>query len=215
MIIQPPTILFAEVVDTKDPDKLGRLQVKIKGLEKDLTLPWIRVVLPYAGSEYGFDFLPEKGDEVVVLRGAGNSADAMVILGAVHNGAKKPVKPDSDGKNDVKELKTRSGHRISLTDKSGSEQVLIETGDAKLSLTLDQKGGKVTLKADKELVLIAETKVSVQAQTVEIKGSQAITLKGDSKVTLEGQSAVEVKSSASIKLTGGMVQISGTMVEIG
>lgn len=211
----PPIILFGEVVDTKDPDKLGRVKVRLDGLEKELTLPWLRVVLPYATNAAGFGFLPEKGDMVAVLRGAGNHPDAMLVLGAVHDGKRGPAVPDPDGKNDLKQIKTRSGHRVALLDKKGEESIIIESGDQKLSLTLDQKAGTLTVKADKELVLISESKVTVKAKEVNVAASDKITLKGDSKVTLEGSSAVEVKSSASIKLTGGMVQISGTAVEIG
>ena len=40
-------------------------------------------------------------------------------------------------------------------------------------------------------------------------------ISGDSQVSIEGKSKLELKSSTTVKIQGGMVQIAGSMVEIG
>lgn len=198
-----PILLFGKVTDTKDPDSLGRVQVQIDGFGQPITLPWLRILQLGHGI-----FLPEKDTEVAILRGSGNAVDGMLILGCVWSADKKPEVPDSDGKNDTKSIKTRSGNEITLLDKSGSETITIKTGDGKLSILFDKAGGKVEILADKELMIKSNTKATVQAQEVIVKG--------DSKVTIDGATEVALKSSAQVKIEGSAgVKISGAMVEIG
>lgn len=210
-----PLLIFGTVVDTKDPDGLGRVQVKLAGFEKDVTLPWLRQLQVYASNSFGVVLLPEKDDEVAILRGADNHPDGMLIIGSMYNGKNKPKVPDADGKNNVKELRTRAGHAITVSDESGKEAITITSGDSKLSLAMDQKAGSVTITGDKEINLTSNSKVTVTAKEVAITGDSAVTITGKSKVSIEGKSAVEVKSSTSVKIQGGQVQITGTMVEIG
>ena len=45
------SILFlAEVMETKDPRKLGRVQVKLNNLDKPVEMPWIRVLQSQASN---------------------------------------------------------------------------------------------------------------------------------------------------------------------
>lgn len=210
-----PLLVFGTVVDTKDPDGLGRVQVKLTGFEKDVTLPWLRQLNAYASNAFGVVLLPEKDDEVAILRGADNHPDGMLIIGCVYNGKNKPKVTDGDGKNNVKELRTRSGHAITISDESGKESITVATGDGKLSIAIDQKGGSITVTGDKEIAIKANTKVVVEGNEIAITGKSKVAITGNSQVAIEGKSAVEVKSSSSVKIQGGMVQISGTMVEIG
>lgn len=191
-------ILFGRVLSTKDPDKLGRVQVEVVGLGKRLTLPWIRVLQPTASADHGHLFLPEEGDEVVVLRGLEDRPEGFLVLGALYNAARPPVTPDSDGKNNLKEIRTRAGHALSFNDKEGSESISLTSGDGKLSFTLDQKGGTLTLQGDKKVVVQSKAAIRVAGDKIEVEGKSQITLKSNSKVVLQG----------------GEIQLSGQKVKI-
>ena len=210
-------MLFGTVADTKDPDKLGRVQVKVAGFGPELTLPWLRVIQSMASKEFGAFFLPEKGDEVAILRGAGNSADGMVVLGCLYNGKNLPATPDADGENNVKEIKTRSGHLLTLMEKKGEESITIQTGDGKLSLIFTQKDGKVAIVGDKEITLTtAKGKMTVQAKEIAVTGDSNLTVIGKSALTIEGKAALTIKAKTDLVLSGNNVKITGKAgVEIG
>lgn len=205
-----PLILLARVLSTKDPDKLGRVQVEFVAADdkgSKLKFPWLRMVHPAASKKHGFFFLPDVGDDVVVLRGSGNAADGMMILGCVYTGTNKPTTPDADGKNDLAEIRTRSGAKLSFLDKSGKESITLSTGDSKVSILLDKAGGKIVIDGLKMVHISTKQKAVVEATEVSITGK--------SKVTVEGSGGVTIKSSAKIDILGGMVKISGPKIDIG
>lgn len=204
---QSPILVLGTVKSTKDPDKLGRVQVEVPGLAAPVKLPWLRYVAPTSSAGSGIVFLPEVGDEVAILRGAGSAVDGMVILGSVYHGKSKPATFDKDGKNAVKEIATKAGNKLTFTDKKGAESILLTTPDAKVSLLLDKKSGKATLSGAKIVAVTAADKVTVEAKMVVIKGAQ--------KVAIEGAQEVSVKSSATVNIQGAKVKIAGSMVEIG
>lgn len=217
-------IYTARVVDTKDPEGLGRVKVSLDGFATALELPWIRLVGPYASNSFGVSFLPEVDDEVVVLQGDADAVDQMVCLGSVYNGKNKPKHSDDDGKNNIKEIRTRSGHAITFDDTDGEEKLTIHTPDQKLELEFDHKEGTVTLTSDKKIVVkVPDGKISVECKDAELKASGETTVKGDSKITVEGQSSIKVKasssieieSSAQVKVKGSTVKVEGSMVELG
>ena len=79
-------IFYAEVMSTKDPMKLGRVQVKLNSLDKAVEMPWIRMIQAQASSKSkGIVILPEEKDIVAVLRGAGDHLGSMLILGGVYD----------------------------------------------------------------------------------------------------------------------------------
>ena len=117
------------VQDVKDPLGLGRVKVDFPWLaeEKDDTVSieddekrahsyWARVATLMAGKERGSYFVPEIGDEVLVLFGHGE-LDRPYIVGVLWNKEDKPPEEmDADGKNDVRAIHTRSGHKLIFND---------------------------------------------------------------------------------------------------
>ncbi len=210
-----PILLFGTVKDTKDPEKLGRVQVSLQGFGPELKLPWVRLLQPIASSSSGTFFLPEVGDEVVVLRGDMTNVDAMVVLGAVYNGKAKPKNPDADGKNAIKQILTKAGNELTFRDKSGAEGIDIVVAGQKVKITMDKKGGSVVIETDKEITLKATNKVTVQSKEVTIKGDAKVTIEGAQKVTVKSSANVEIVGSAGVKVQGAKVDIAGSMVNIG
>jgi uncharacterized protein involved in type VI secretion and phage assembly len=205
-----PLIYFATVVDTKDPKNLGRVQVKLKGFPADLTLTdvWLRMLSPYAGNQVGVNFLPEVDDEVAVLRAADDSLDGMLILGALYNGTNLPLYSNSDGDNITKEIRTKAGNAITITDKSGEEAVVVTTAGAKITLSMSNKSnGSVTIEGADKVLVKGTTSVTVQASE--------IALKGDSKVEISAGSASVKLESNNLNLGGMSVKVAGqTAVEV-
>ena len=95
---QKPIVFLATVKSTKDPLGLGRVQVSLKSLEKAVEMPWIRMIHSHASKGFGTVVLPEVGDMVAVLRGAGDRIGSMYILGSVYDKTNKPAIKDKDGK---------------------------------------------------------------------------------------------------------------------
>jgi len=182
---QQRILMTGKVTDTRDPKKLGRVQVELEGFDRNVALPWVRVLNPYASKGVGQVFLPEKGDEVVILQGSGNNLDQMVCIGSVYNGNLQPPYSNDDGNNDKKVLKTRSGHELVFSDASGAESITLRTPDGKVSLELDHARGAVTIKSASEVKIECPSgKVSIQCATAKVDASGTVDISGGGTVTV-------------------------------
>ena len=123
-------VAMAIVTNNKDPDGLARVKVRLPWISDDVESDWARVVSPMAGAGRGLYILPEVDDEVLVAFEHGNPSTPYV-LGGLWNGKDKPPEANSDGKNDIRVLKSRSGHVIRLDDTAGAERIEIVDKSAK------------------------------------------------------------------------------------
>lgn len=112
-----PQVAF--VVQTTDPESLGRIRVRYPWQYKtDDATPWIRVTLPYATSGGCVNFTPSVGDEVMVGYEHGNIDHpyAMGYLTApfVNNDWHDSLPFDHWGA--THGIKVKTGHHLTFTD---------------------------------------------------------------------------------------------------
>jgi uncharacterized protein involved in type VI secretion and phage assembly len=155
------------VTSTDDPDALGRVKMKFPWLKDDVESPWARVVSFMAGNARGAVFRPELGDEVLVLFEHGDMRFPYVV-GALWNGNDAmPTERGADAQNDVRLIKSRSGHTIVLDDTSGSEKITIT----------DKSGNVVELSSEGVVVTSNAIKLgSGQASEAQMLGSAFLQL---------------------------------------
>jgi uncharacterized protein involved in type VI secretion and phage assembly len=122
-------VVPARVVEHNDPKKMGRIKVQYFWQEEG-PAHWARMMTPHAGADRGFMFMPEVGDEVVVVFEDGDP-ERPVVLGCVWNGVDLAPRQEFWGgeleDNDVKRIVTKSGHRMQFVDKAGKESIAIAT----------------------------------------------------------------------------------------
>lgn len=142
------------VTDNADPDGLGRVRVRLSWLPSDEASWWARVAAPMAGKQRGVYFLPEVGDEVLVAFEHGRP-DRAYVLGSLWNGADRPPLTNDDKKNNLRTIRSRSGHELLFDDSEGAARIVLrdQAGDNKLEI--DVANGTVTLRAAKEVHVVA------------------------------------------------------------
>jgi phage protein D len=234
-ILSPPvrpragqTVMVGIVTENNDPEGLGRVRVKCPTLTEEHESNWARVVATGAGSNRGFDCLPEIDDEVLVAFEHGN-IHRPYVLGGVWNGTDAPPEAvgDSvaDGKVRLRTVKTRTGHTLQFIeeDKDSSKKGIhiisvygheIYLNDSDRVIEIKTKGGH-TLKLDDRARKIQMESTS----TIEVSAPQKIELKvGGSKVELT-QMGVEIKGTqtkvagtAQMQVEGGTVNVSANSV---
>lgn len=132
------------VLDNADPEGLGRVKVQFPWQRKiSQSTPWIKTSTPYAGSGRGFYFVPEKGEEVLVGFEGGNPEKPYVIGGGFNANAKSGF---ADRANNIKAIRTRSGHTIELNDTEGGEMITINDKDGN-SIQINTSEGKMVFTA--------------------------------------------------------------------
>lgn len=187
------------VTNNKDPDGMGRVKLKFPWLSDQEESDWARVAMPMAGKERGFFFLPEVDDEVLVVFEQGDM-NFPYVIGALWNGKDKPPMKNDDGKNNVRLIKSRSGHCIRLTDENGKEKIEIEDKTGKNKITIDTASNTITISTDKDLNLDApKGKITLAAQTIIMDAKQGLELKSSSTAKLEASAKLDIK--------GGVVNI--------
>jgi uncharacterized protein involved in type VI secretion and phage assembly len=199
-------VLFGVVSDNVDPDKLGRVQVRLLEWAPEVVLPWIRVVQPFAAADLGAICLPDKGDQVVILEGPGG-IPGMVVIGALYSGTRKPPKLGEAPAGDpaVRGLLTKGGSEITVDDRSGSEAITIRTKEGKVALLLDGSGKKLTVMGDTEVSIQSTSKVVVSAKEIEITGESSVKVGGSSATFALEASSVEIKGSGDVKISGASI----------
>ena len=195
-------VVIGVVTNNQDPDGLGRVKVHLPWLSMEIESNWARVVAPMAGNDRGLYLLPEVNDEVLVAFEHGR-AEFPYVLGSLWNGKDKSPGTNEDGKNNVRLLKSRSGHVVRLDDTDGGEKIEIVDAKGKQSIVFDTAAGTLTLTADQDVVI--ESK-NGQLKLSGNKGVEITAPAGAGK--LETQQSLEVKSS------GGQVNVKGTTINL-
>ncbi|AXT55672.1 hypothetical protein D1815_07870 [Aquimarina sp. AD1] len=144
----------AIVKENSDPDGIGRIRVQFPWQREtgELT-PWLRIVTPHAGGEKGFHFIPELDEEVLIGFEGGN-AERPYVLGTLYTGGANPASWNTQS-NDVKALRTRSGHTVELNDADGSEFIMI-TDKNKNIIHIDTANNDITISAGENMTLNAK-----------------------------------------------------------
>jgi phage protein D/phage baseplate assembly protein gpV len=159
-------VAVAEVTKNADERSLGRVKVSCSWLSDSDESGWVRCTTPMAGKQTGIYFLPEVGDEVLVAFEHGDLSNPVVI-GSLWNPRVPPPATNSDGKDNIRLIKTKSGHSITFDDTQGNEKIVIQDrGGSQITMNSD---GTVTINAGKDLTLQAEEgTITLNAENVNV-----------------------------------------------
>ena len=183
------------VIDNKDPQALGRVRLKLPALSDDEIGHWARIAVLMAGADRGTFFLPEVGDEVLVAFEHGDIARPYV-LGGLWNGQDKPPEANADGKNNLRLVKSRSGHLIRLDDSDGAEKIEIVDKSGGNSITIDTANNAITITSAADVTIDApQGTLKLSAQTIEISSSTNTEVKAQGNLTLEASGNTTIKGA--------------------
>lgn len=164
----------AKVVDTEDPNVLGRVRVQFDWqaqLDSDMITPWLRISQPYAGGGKGVSFIPEIGEEVMIDFEGGN-AERPYVSGTLFNGVDDPDGAWLPGNNQVKAIRTRNGHTIEIWDEGEGGYIKIydnQKNNYILTFSTDQKlirlesTGNIELYAQNDIIMHAGHDINASA----------------------------------------------------
>jgi uncharacterized protein involved in type VI secretion and phage assembly len=183
------------VTNNQDPDGLGRVKLRLPWLSDEDESNWARIATPMAGKDRGAFFLPEVDDEVLVAFEHGDMRLPYVV-GALWNGQDTPPATNDDGKNNVRVIKSRSGHVIKLNDEDGKETVEIVDKSKKNSIVIDTANNAITITSDKDIVLkAANGTITLDAQKIAIKSSADATVEASGGIKLEATRTMTIKGA--------------------
>jgi phage protein D/phage baseplate assembly protein gpV len=179
------------VTNNEDPNGLGRVKVKLPS-RGNKELGWARLVAPGLGKNKGLWWLPDVGDEVLVVF-EHEDIHRPFVLGGLWNLKDLPTLSPTNfidkGKATRIGLESAGKNYLVIFDQVNNSVVHI--GNAKAEITLDQ--------TRKELRIGSEGDVKIT---------------GRGKITVEG-AQIEIKSSGNMKIEGGgIVEIKGAQVKI-
>lgn len=187
------------VTNNQDPDKLGRVKLKLPWLSDQDESHWARVLSPMAGKERGLYFLPEVEDEVLVAFEHG-LVEFPYVLGALWNGKDAPPAANDDGKNNERLIKSRSGHTIRLNDTDGGETIEIVDGSGKNSIVISTADNTITISAD------ADIKITSSSGKLQLSGN-GIEISSQAGIKVEATQTMDLKSSAQLNLQGAVINL--------
>jgi uncharacterized protein involved in type VI secretion and phage assembly len=192
-------VVVGVVTNNEDPDGLGRVKVKFPWLSESDESHWARLATPMAGQERGLYFLPEVDDEVLVAFEHGD-VRFPYVLGALWNGQDAPPAQNDDGKNNLRLIKSRSGHVIRLNDEDGKETIEIIDKSESNSIVIDTAENTIAITTDKDILLTAsQGAIKLEAQDIEINSS------ADTKIT--AGAGMDVEASGTMNVKGATVNI--------
>jgi uncharacterized protein involved in type VI secretion and phage assembly len=193
-------VVIGIVTNNNDPQGMGRVRVRFPWRGDDDESYWARVATMMAGKDRGTFFLPEVDDEVLVAFDHGDINHPYVI-GALWNGVDTPPETNADGKNNIRKIKSRSGHEIIFDDnhEQNSEKIVIHT-NAGHTILLDDSAGaemieikdktdnnKITIDSVQNSINIESAmQLKIKANVVEIEGTTSLTLKSNAALTIQG-----------------------------
>lgn len=198
-----PGVAPAIVTDNKDPKERGRVKLEYPWRDAADESDWARVVTPMAGKDRGTYFLPDIGDEVAVAF-QHHDIHHPIVLGSLWNGQDGPPEANEDKKNNVKKIRSRRGHEITLNDSESQGKIELETNAGQKIILDDSTGGERIEISDKS----GQDRITFDANAGEI------TIKGGAKVGVEA-TMLDLRGTGNVNIeAAGMLTLKGSIVKI-
>jgi uncharacterized protein involved in type VI secretion and phage assembly len=159
-------------------------------------------------------------DEVLIAFEHGR-VDHPFVIGSLWNGKDEAPESNSDGENNNRTIKSRSGHVLRFHDKSGSEKIEIISQSGH-QLRLDDKSGSETIEiidksgSNKVIIDTANNSITIEAKSdITIKSStgkltmqaNGIEMKSQAGVSIQAASSMDLKAGAQVTVKGAMIQL--------
>jgi uncharacterized protein involved in type VI secretion and phage assembly len=150
-----------------------------------------------AGPSRGVYFVPEVNDEVLVAFERGDVRFPFIV-GSLWNGVDKAPASNSDGKNDLRLIHSRKGHRLTFDD-GARGRVRLELSDGK-HIEFDDRGLRLDDGKGNSIAFASGS------GSVEIKAAASLTIKAPS-ITIDATGTAAVKAGGTLTLNGTLVTI--------
>ncbi len=189
----------ALVIDNNDPQGKGRVKIQYPWDSDYNESYWARVVTFMSGDDFGSCFLPEIDDEVLVAF-LGGSIEHPIVIGSLWNKEHIPPYTNEDGENNVRMIKSRSGHELVFNDEENAQKVEIKHSDGhKITLAngikVESSGTMIELDKDSNITIESDNDVTIKSgKKIVIEGGMEISMKG-SNITIEADAILTLKGS--------------------
>jgi uncharacterized protein involved in type VI secretion and phage assembly len=179
-------VVIGVVSDCDDPERRGRVKLKLPWLSDDYASDWARVAGPGAGRKRGIAFIPEVNDEVLVAFEQGDVRSPFVLGGLWSAANEVPDDLVKGGSVDHRALTSRNGHSIVLSDSRDDEGVIVSSADG-------QHVVKISTSNPGTIEITTSGTVKISGQALELKGT-----------------TVSIAADATLELKGATVSVTGS-----
>ncbi|MCK6587631.1 MAG: type VI secretion system tip protein VgrG [Polyangiaceae bacterium] len=213
-------------------DQFGRIKVQfhwdLDGKRNERSSCWMRVSQAWAGSGWGFQFIPRVGMEVIVTF-LGGDVDRPMVTGCVYNGQNPP--PFSLPLNSTKSgIRTRTlpggsgNNELSFEDLAGSEEIYLH---AQRNLTeVVEADHESTVKRNRTDTVMGTSTSNIAQGRVDhtgwdhksrvlgsseefVGGDRSESVEGNRRLSVRGNDIVQVGGSSGLAVEGGRATVVG------
>lgn len=180
----------------------GLIKVKLPW-RQDQESFWARMAVPMAGADRGTYFVPEVGDEVLLAFDQGDIRYPYMI-GALWNGQDAPPQTNSDGQNNIRQIRSRSGHELTFDDTQSAEAIEIKTNGGHV-IRLDDSSGAAKIEI---IDSTGSNKIVINSTpgSMELESSTSLTIKS-TKIDIKADAAMNIKAGGVLTIEGSLVRI--------
>ncbi|MBC8085122.1 MAG: DUF2345 domain-containing protein [Hymenobacter sp.] len=198
---------LAEVIDTHDPERLGRVRVRyywpVENKQHAET-DWLRVLTPYSGAGKGQLFTPEVGSQVLIGYQSG-LAEQPYVQGNLFHAQNPQGASYSPANNGMKGIQTAGGNKFVMLEAQGAQKIFISNSNKKgTAIQLDFKGdGSVAITTDGPISLTAGGNITLEAgKNIELRAGGDISLAAQKNVSVRAtEENIAVRAQKELLLT--------------
>lgn len=218
-------LVIGVVSNNQDPEKLGRIKVRFPWLSDEVESNWCRLAYPMGGKDRGFWWIPEIDDEVLIGFLFGD-VNMPYVVGGLYNGKDTPPKThditntfagegydhgkypnedrdlNADGKNDLRFIRSRSGHLFIFDDKDGAEKITLADKSGEHRIEIFSKDNRVVITSagtDGDIELIAERKILLRCKQLYTESREETKMKADTVFEVLSKGDMKHESKANMK----------------
>lgn len=200
-------VVVATVVDNYHESMPGRVCISVINRNEKVSedepgdyLKWARIAMPASGSGWGYYFLPEIGDQVLVVFEDGN-IEKPYIIGCILRAKDKFFKKSVTEKNITKAIQTKYGNRIIFTDAEYDENAGEEPGqNDKIEIITARDAHKVIMDNEKSKITLTDKEgnntIDISTKSDESGDMGQITIKTVKKLQIQVGDNVKVTMSS-------------------
>ncbi len=192
---------LATVINVQDPAGLNRVQLKVynvDGVNGQNGPVWARVAVPFAGDNRGCFFMPDVGDEVLVVYLSGDSRFPVVIGGLWNGHDSAPDKFGGSGTSvDRWTITGKQKTKIAIIEDSTGPTIQFETPGLLTGKMTDSDGSIEFSDSNQTSIRIDSSGVTINAPTAQVQ----ITAASSMSIT-----APQLSVDAAMATFSGLVQ---------